>query len=386
MKTRIVTNILLAALILAGCSNTQASPKVSEEVLPGIHMSDDPADFPFPTSGYAVYIIGETHGNQETKLVFQAYLQSLHKESGLRDVVLEEDQAYETDANAYVQGSTEELPTGLCLRTDILGQIREFNASLPANEQVNVHLVDVDSPFPVIYKHLMELHAQIGPKAEAVQIPALSELKTWSPKSIYDLIEELQNVSADRPDITNGLETVDLSFQWYFFGNDMDADRGSGKTFFPLREDVITQNIQHLVTQLNGKPILAFFGAAHGMRIAADPRPPVPGFKSWTQRLIEADVKVYSLAVLGASGNGHWRGESFAYGEGIEEIRFTEGDPLVSFFEKNSADTIIYTDLRMESNAKIQLASAIPDIPASQIYDGLIIVKEFTAMENACPR
>jgi len=47
MKTRIIISILLVAFILGGCSKA--------EVLPGIYMSNDPADFPFPTSGYTVY-------------------------------------------------------------------------------------------------------------------------------------------------------------------------------------------------------------------------------------------------------------------------------------------------------------------------------------------
>ena len=74
MKTKHMTTILLVAcMILGGCSNA--------EVLPGVYMSNDPADFPLSTSGYTVYIVGETHGNRETKLIFQSYLQRLYKKS-----------------------------------------------------------------------------------------------------------------------------------------------------------------------------------------------------------------------------------------------------------------------------------------------------------------
>ena len=45
-------------------------------------MSSDPADFPFSTSGYTVYFVGEAHGNQETKMVFQAYLKNCMKSLG----------------------------------------------------------------------------------------------------------------------------------------------------------------------------------------------------------------------------------------------------------------------------------------------------------------
>ncbi len=395
MKMRLITTILLATLLFESCStsnNTKVSqktiteaPQKITEVRPGIYMSKELSDLPFPTAGYRVYIVGEQHGNQQTKLVFQSYLQRLYKEAGLRDVALEEDQAYESDANAYVRGQTGELASGLCLRTDILGQIREFNASLPANEKVSVHLVDVDSPFPLIYKHLTELHAQMGSKAESIQIPPLSELETWAPGPIYDLIEELQKISSDQPDITNGLDTVHLSFRWYFLGNDMDSGKGARKTFFPLREDIITKNIQHVVTQLHGKPLLVFIGADHGMRVMVEPNPPAKDFTTLAQRLIAAKVQVYSAAVMGASGNGYWRDGSFEYGKGIDEIRFKGGDPLVSFFEKNPEERIIYADLRTTENSTMQLSSVIPDIPAGQIYDGLVIYKEFTPMENACP-
>jgi hypothetical protein len=395
MKTRIATNILLVALILAGCSNTQTPPRGSKEVLPGIYMSNDPADFPFPASGYTIYVAGELHGNQETKMVFQTYLQSLYKEAGLRDVILEEDQAYETDANAYVQGTTDKLLDGLCLRADILGQIREFNVSLPANEKVVVHLVDIDSPLPTIYKHITELHQQLGPAAAAIPVPDLSEFKAWVPQQRNKLVEELQKAATNQPDILNGLDTTYLSLRWYNLGNRMDTGMpiGRQRDSAPLREDLITQNIQYLLSQLNGKPVLAFFGITHGMKIVESPNPSIKDVKPWAQRLNEAGIKVYSLGIVGASGNGYWRGESFTYEvkrsqqyEGTDGYRFEDGITLVSFFENNPDHGIIYADLMIEDNKNIRLPLGYTNIPASQVYDGLIIFKEFTPMENACPQ
>ncbi len=385
MKIRIITGILLIAFVLGGCSNAERLP-VAPEVLPGIYMSSDPADLPLPASGYTVYVVGETHGNQETKLLFQTYLQTLYKKAGLRDVVLEEDQAYESDANAYVRGQTDGLTSGLCLRADILGQIREFNASLPADEKVMIHLVDVDSPFPAVYKHLTELHQQLGSAAQSIQIPPWSEFKLLYPNQMYELVEKLQAIPADNQDVSNGLQTVHQSIEWYFMGNDMDSDSGSRQSFFPLREDVITRNVQSIVSQLSGRPLLVYFGVSHGMKVAAERTPPVRGFKSWAQRLIEANIKVYSLALFGASGNGYWRGNSFSYGEDVfKEIQSKDGDSLVSLFESHPEGTAIYTDLRIQENSTIRLpAAAYRDIPASQIYDGMILFKEFTPMKNAC--
>lgn len=379
MKTRILACVLLITFLFGGCANA--------EVLPGVYMSNDPDDFPIPTSGYTVYIVGETHGNRETKLVFQAYLQSLYKKADLRDVILEEDQAYESDANAYVQGLTDTLEQGLCLRADILGQIREFNSNLPDDERVTVHLVDIDSPLPIVYKHLTELHSKLGSAGRTIQIPDLSVFETWSPKQLYDLIDELRNASANQPDILNGLDTVYWALRWYFLGNRVDTGwpTGSRRTYAPIREDVITKNIEYILPQLNGKPVLAFFGLAHGMKVLADPTFPVKEFKPWAQRLVDENVSVYSIAMFGDSGNGYWRGETLSDdSDFLKEFQLTDGTSLVSLFDTYPDLAIIYTDLKTGDNTTIKLSSDLLDIPASQLFDGVIIFKEFTPMENTC--
>lgn len=305
MKRTSLAVFLLAALVIEGCSaktvETREAPtatqtsvvEVLQEVRPGIYMSNDPADFPFPTSGYDVYIVGETHGNQEAKQVFQTYLKTLYENAGVRDVVLEEDQGYESDANAYVQGRIDTLPQGLCLRTDILGQIRKFNETLSVDGKVTVHLVEVDSPLSVVYKHLFELHERLGAKAESIQIPSLSEFESWSPRQFIDLLTELENAAAGQPDILHELEMVRLSFRWYTMGNDMDQGTGN-QTFKTMREQINTQNMQYLVTQLSGKPILAFYGAGHGTKAYTAPNLSEED-KSWGQRLNESGIPVYTL-------------------------------------------------------------------------------------------
>lgn len=387
MKKSILAVILLVALILEGCSRAEKNPdlEISGEVMPGIYMSNNPADFPLPTSGYTVYFVGETHGNQQTKAVFQTYLQNLYKKAGLRDVILEEDQAYESDANAYVQGSTDELIPALCLRADILGKIREFNASLPAKKKVTVHLVDVDSPLSSIYRHLAELYTQLGSAGSSIPFPNEDEFSRLYTDKMYKLIDELRAAAADKPDVLHGLDMVSLSLDWFKLGNRLDTGRtlGARQIFAPIREDVITQNIQQVVSRLNGKPVLVFFGTAHGMKSQADPHPPKGDFKAWAQRLGEAGIDVYSLTMSGLSGNGYWHLESFSY-EGPTGYRFKDGTSLDSLFDVRPAG-IIYADLRTEDNANIKLPTGYLDVPASQVYDGLIIFKEFTPMENACP-
>jgi hypothetical protein len=395
---RLLVLILLAALAIEGCSSkpveTQEAPtatqisvvEVPQEVRPGIYMSNDPADFPFPTSGYDVYIMGEAHGNRETKQLFQTYLKALYQEAGVRDVVLEEHSAYEPDANAYVSGKTDTLPEELCRRTDILGLIREFNTKLPEDQKVRVHLVDVDSPLAVIHKHLTDLSVRLGAKGASIQISPVSEMETWGPKSAYDLIAEFQSAAADQPDILAELATLRLSFKWYFAGNKLDGNTDAAPNFMPLREDIITQNMQNLISRLKGRPLLAFFGSRHAMK-AMGANPPEDNMKAWAQQLSETGVDVYSLSVQGITGPGYWRGETFDYSEldSHTQYQFGNGSLLPSFFDVYPDEDIIYVDLRVKENQGIKMPLDSPDMPASQVFDGLLIFRQFTPMENACP-
>lgn len=413
MKLRLITPLLLVTLLLEACSVpnntevpqktitetpqkiiTKVPPTITEvpqkitEVLPGMYMSNDPASFPFPTSGYTVYIVGESHGSRETKLIFQAFLDGLYRKQGLRDVILEEDQAYEPEANAYVLGQTDVLSAELCLRADILKRIREFNAARSADKKVNVHLVDVDSPLRTIHKHLTDLQARIGAKAEAIQIPTLSEFETWDSTPTYDLIEKLKKVSTGQPDILNELETVRLSVEWYYLGNRLETGwpTGSPSKSAPIREDIITKNIQYVLAQLNGKPVMAFFGLAHGMKTMDVPYPPAKDFKTWAQRIKEENINVYSVAIFGETGNSYWHGRAFSEDSGyVGQLTSGDGSRTVSLFDTHPDLKIIYIDYRVKENSTLKLPSDFGDLPASQMYDGLILFKEFTAMENVCP-
>jgi len=405
MSLRQLAGILLGVLLIGGCSGeTLKTPEmrtptdtpvaeINKEIRPGIYMSNDFADFPLPISGYNVYIIGEAHGNWETKQFFQVYLRRLYNDAGLRDVILEEHQAYESDANEYIQGKIGVLPEELCRRTDILGIIREFNAKLPENDKVVVHLVDLDSPLSVIYKHLTQLHAQLGSKGEAIDLPSLSEFETWSNKQVIDLLTEFESAVVGQPDILNGLETIHQSFRWHAMGNDLDTINPSlykWKSYNTPREDIISRNVQYRMTQLNGKPALAFFGGAHAQKANPFLESPVKDLKSWTQRLKESGVDVYSLDVEPAAGSGYWRGESFQYTEDAKQYRFEDGSLLSSLFDTHPDAGIIYIDLRAEENRNFKLPSELSsglqlqDIPASQVFDGLVIFKKVTPMENAC--
>jgi hypothetical protein len=377
MKTRVIAAFLLILLCLTACAN--------QEIRPGVYVTEDVASLPLPTEGYRLYIVGEAHGNRETKLLFITYLKRLHAKAGIRDVILEEDQAYENIANAFVSGESDSLIPELCLRTDVLTLIREFNAAQPEGEKIKVHLVDVDSPMSTVHLHLQSLREQIGAPAEAIQIPELTEFETWNRGEMYKLIRELEAAAVEQPAALNGLETAHDSLRWYFLGNRIETGEAVGyrSLFAPIREDVITRNVQFLLESLGDKPLLAFYGSAHGMKMQADPNPPREGFTSWAQRIFESGVPVYSLDFLPLSGEYFWRGNLFPYGDDIESSRLPDGTSLGELLIEQDK-SILYVDFRVEENAASTLPAGYADIPAGQVYDGEVIFREATPMEDAC--
>lgn len=377
MKQRLTTVLLLVILTLTAC--------VNQEIRPGVYVTDEPDNLPLPTEGYRVYIIGEEHGTREAKLLFISYLKRLNKEAGLRDVILEEDQVYESAANAFVLGESDTLIHEMCLRNDILTLIREFNVTLSENEKVRVHLVDVDSPLSAIQLHLQLLREQIGAPAASIQIPELAEFETWSPAQMYNLVSALET-AGDNIAVLNGLQTVHDSLRWYFLGDRMDSTTPSSPFVTvltaPIRENVITQNIQFLLSSMGEKPLLAFFGATHGIKVWAISNSPDKGFTSWAQRIAESGVSVYSVNFFGLSGDSFWRGSEISYPD-RETIQLPDGTSLGQLL-MDANQNILYVDLRMDENATSILPPGYADFPAGQVYDGQVIFKVVTPMEDAC--
>jgi hypothetical protein len=374
MKTRLVSAFLLTLLALTACA--------TQEIRPGVYVTDDPASLPLPTEGYRIYIVGEAHGNRETKSLFISYLKRLHAETGLRDVIIEEDQAYDSAANAFVSGESETLLPALCLRTDVLTLIREFNAAQPDDEKIKVHLVDVDSPLSTIHLHLQSLRERIGAPADAIRIPESTEFETWSPAQMYNLVSALEEKAAGDTRALNGLQTVHDSIQWYLRGNRLETGEAVGIrfSFAPIREDIITNNVQFLLNSSDA-PFLAFFGGAHAMKMQADPNPPRKGFTSWAQRIVESGIPVYSLDTLPLSGNYFWRGKTYSYGN--ESIHLPDGTSLGQLLI-SSDKSILYVDMRMAENSDSIFPPEYAPVTVGQVYDGQVIFRVATEMEDAC--
>lgn len=376
MRSTTTTILLTFILLLTSCG--------SQEIRPGVYVTDDPSALPLPTSGYRIYIVGEAHGNRETKLLFISYLERLQEQAGLRDVILEEDQAYEGAANAYVLGGQTALAPELCLRHDVLTYIRDFNAAQVDDEKIKVHLVDVDSPLSAIHLHLRSLHERIGPAAGEISIPGQAEFETWSPAQMYALVDALGSVAADDASVLNGLQTIHDSIRWYWLGNRIETGPATGNrmVFAPIREDIITNNIQFLVGN-SEVPYLVFYGSAHGMKLQADPYPPIRGFTSWAQRILESGIPVYSLDTYPMAGAYFWRGSEYPYESNGALTLLPDGTDLGQLL-LGQDKTILYIDYRVGDNAASTLPTGYADIPAGQVYDGQVLFREVTPMNDAC--
>jgi hypothetical protein len=319
-----------------------------------------------------------------------SYLARLHTTLGLRDVILEEDQVYEPEANDYVLGITDTLRVDLCLRTNVLRGIRELNSQLAQEERIRVHLADLDSPLPAIHLHLRRIHQQIGPDAASIQIPALHEFEAWTLEALgkhmmVALIEQLEGAAADRNAILAELDNVRRSLDYYYSGNRIGIGLPEGSEWAaPIRENAITHNIEHLLTELEGAPVLAFFGAAHAMK-SMGIESPIRNLQEWAHQLVDSGVEIYSLRAWGLSGREYWRGTaSEVTGDG-SQVQFADGDSLATVLETAPDAGIIYVDLRSEANASTRLGDPYMDVPASTFYDGLVFFREVRPMEHTCP-
>ncbi len=401
-----IIHILIALVILfaiVGCGGTEVAstplptsmpqPTTTSALLqlqPGVYVTSDIATLPLATSGYQLYVVGEAHGQQEMAELLLSYLADLHTSLGLRDVILEEDQVYEREANEFVLGITDTLRVDLCLRSNLLTGIRALNSQLAKDEQIRIRLADLDSPLPAIYLHLQRLHQRLGPGAASIQMPASDEFEAWTREALgkhmmLDLVEQLEGAAGDRDSILAELGNVRLSLDYYYAGNRIGIGPPEGTVWSaPIRESAITHNLKHLLTELDGAPALVFFGSSHAMK-SQGVQSQVPGLQSWAHQLVDSGVDIYSLWASSLSGRSYWRGtESEVTGED-SQIQFANGDSLAAVLEAAPDAAIVYVDLRSEANTATQLGDPYLDIPAGALYDGLVIFREARPMEHTCP-
>ena len=102
-------------------------------------------------------------------------------------------------------------------------------------------------------------------------------------------------------------------------------------------------------------------------------------------RLTESGVSIYSVFARGLSGKGYWRDERYDVELNAHRVQFADGTTLSTVLRDAPDYSILYVDLRVDENASALLGNPFRDIPAGKIYDALVVFREVTPMENACP-
>lgn len=287
------------ALLFACAALTQG-----QDLRRGVWATADVSDLPLPVSGYDVHLVGELHGVRESEEVLVEYLARLYAESGLRDVVIEEDAVYQHDAQAYVEGRSNTLPQQLCLRAGLLQALRSFNEG-KGSEFVRVHLVDVDSPAAAIRRHLLALQGQI-PDAATVTVPSDTELKEHGPATV----DALRQLATD-PQTLRELRTVEYSLGAFQQGLEVGTTHSfTGSPYLDDREQSIASNMLDLVHDGDGRAILALYGADHASKTLRKDGGPERNreFSPLALRLVDAGATVFSLMAFPLSGHWSWRG------------------------------------------------------------------------------
>jgi hypothetical protein len=349
-----------------------------EDLPEGVFAMNDPGNLQFPVSGYQVYLVGEMHGNQETKELFLSYLSQLYSRSNLRDVVLEEDQVYEEEAQAFVQNRRGDLPVGLCLRANILRGLHEFNQGLPVDKQIRVHLIDIDSPAQAIIQHLNQLKNRIGSPAKKIEIPEEKDLGTRGMNILNDL-----SVLAEDTAILSGLRTVRQSLIAYRDGVRIHIGKTEGNAAHPAREEAITANLLDVLKAAKPGPVLGLYGSLHVRRGSSILPDLVKGgtFQHipMTGSLEKRGIKTYKICAEPMSGRFSWRQNEFDFPSDWAEQYKVNGGKSVGDILQRAPD---YKIFQFDFSKGVRLSKNEENY--SEQFDTCVLFRKVTVVENEC--
>lgn len=371
----------------------ETSVSNTERLRPGVYTTNEVDALPLPTSGYELYVVGEPHGEREVRLLTLNYLKALHETARVRDIILEQiSPVHERDVNAYVLGLDDTVSPDWSFGTDIVIGVRMFNDTLPDSEKVRVHLVDMDLGLANVYAHLQILQEGLGAAAIGADMPSLSAFKIWDEVEMLALVNQMADVSKDCSGIASEFITLRASIRYHFawerFGR---GEVGESEHIeqLSIREERIAQNVQYLLAKLDGAPVLALYGGLHAQKhpamiVTLDffSQPVVIDNPSWVQRLAESGASIYSVLAEGISGQEGVKGK---YHRPVErdphEMHFSDGTTLADVLDATPQHSIVYVDLRLGTNSTLRLGDNFQDIPAGEIYDGIILFKTVSPVE-----
>jgi len=361
--------VALALLWIRGLTSRAASP----EIRPGVWADQRAEALPLPTQGYEAYLVGEMHGVEENAEFQTRYLEQLHRASGLRDIALEERAVYENDAQAFVDGGSNKLPSQLCLRTGILERIRQLNAGLKEDARIRVHFTDIDSPAAAIRQHLAALQQRLG--ANGVRVPRESAINRRGLEAVRQL-KGLNPDSATRSE----LRTVELSILSLRQGLEFDIGPPKGSPYLDSREEAVASNIVDLI-RLRGTPsLLVIYGSDHVSRTPrkdGGPKRDQP-FMPMALRLERAGIMAFTVVTLPLQGRTFWRGQGSEIFWTAGDAHLGSGETLDKVFATASEAQFLYIDPRRE---RVRLPSE--DL-SKMTADGFLLFRSGTPSNNHC--
>lgn len=329
-----------ALLAIAAVSLIAAAAGSGDGPRPGLSTGKTIDDLPVPASGYQVYLLGEMHGIVQNEQLFEQYLIRLNRESGLRDVAIEEDSVYAPDARAYVEGRRQTVPAPLCLRAGILEAVRRINQGRSPGETVRIHLVDIDTPAEAIRLHLESIRARI-PAAARIAIPGVDSVASDG----LQTVDSFERLTSD-PALLGELRTVRRSILANRQGLEATTGQPRGSPYLDDREQSIADNIRDILALPGFRGVLAFYGSDHiskSMRRDGGPNRDRP-FAPMALRLEQAGLKVFSLMTFPLTGRWAWRGRSQQMQWTPDEGRLESGETLDKVMRAAGPGSLIYID------------------------------------------
>ena len=271
--------------------------------------------------------------------------------------------------------------------------VRILNDTLPDGEKVRVRVVDINANFSDVYAHLQVLLEELGTGTTSVDLPSWGEFRNWDEAQTLALVAQMADAARDRPGITRELITVHDSIRsctaWQRFGW---GEIGESELLeqMSIRENTIAQNTQYLLAELDGAPVLALYGGWHVQKHPAaiitwggfTQSTTMAGNPPWVQRLAESGVSIYSVFAEGISGEAQMAG---SIPQRIErephQMHFSDGTTMGDLFDSAPEHSIVYVDLQLGTNGTLRLGDEFQDVPAGEIYDGIMLFREASPVE-----
>lgn len=388
--------VLIARVSLS--QESDAGPVGAIELRPGVYAACDASALPLPTCGYDLYVVGEIHGSNEVVGFFLDYLERLRESISLRDVALEASPAFERGVNEFVAGVAPTLPDlwywelAGADTLSLLHGIRAVNETLPEDERIRVHLIDLDYGYEAIRRHVLAVRDGLGTAADAIEIPSLTDFERLSEGEMLDLVACLELVASEQEGALDELQGLRDSVRFRFVRGAVSRWEEAANECTAVRDGAIARNVLRLRDRWEGAPMLVLFGGAHVQeeRILTGV---VVGFRTvaidepyWVERLTGSGVDVFSLLICGLSGSVFSHDVLVRVAVDPDELLFADGGTLRELLADLPEGGLVYVDLQDGANALVtfgarfspQTARFDPEKPAGEAFDGIVLFERLT--------